>query len=743
MKRILPIALLLVVALALAAWLLRPRPAPVNAGNAIFDRASVPADGSPLRARPEDPSQPERPAQPAPQDAPTAREEQPQPETREPLLHVPDHGELLWRGGARVAFELYDARGMRVDTGEINSMRVHRKLGSFGTTEDVTRDGTGNVLRAQGLGVAGGAYTGLEPGQYTLECESRRWGMLRHDFTVARGETRTDRVTLPLYERVIAFRFTHPDGTPVVWLRGGPSVIYAEVRADDSRSRPDGVLRSPPGQPVTGGGRFWSSSPSGRPMDGALKSVQATDAGRWYVRVVVGREGKVTFKLDEAIWGQAEFSVSSTFEEGSWDDYVVELPTPADFAQLLEPLEKQGQDNPGHRNLLAAPPAPRALDPLNDEISPGGARLLVGLDCNVPALLEAIPVGSSSTYRFTPHADGWFLDVSTRAIVRCRATDGRWFSTPYWEMDPTGGGLVRDSRVVVAPLMRIDTQSLGPTLRASTVATTLTLDPGSEPESKSERGNRATTVSGVFVPGRDAFIDVPWGGGLFDQRDTWTTAQLRADFSGGARLMKPRRGGSSVDQDGHTIYDAKVYSLAHELDLAQGFDGVAATGITLQPKPMLTLRAVGENGEGLPWVAGTLLEYEQDEFSQGLRDALGGTHPRIEADHQAHAEAMATQGEAREAAIEALIGEEAARLLTQPDQREWYAKHGAWYDTSSRMQSQEHGYILHERRLEPGKVYVLYLWSESRDDLKPDRRVVFKATEGVTDLGVITLPSYE
>jgi hypothetical protein len=45
-------------------------------------------------------------------------------------------------------------------------------------------------------------------------------------------------------------------------------------------------------------------------------------------------------------------------------------------------------------------------------------------------------------------------------------------------------------------------------------------------------------------------------------------------------------------------------------------------------------------------------------------------------------------------------------------------------------------------KLEPGRVYVLYLWSNSRNELHPDARVVFKAAEGVTDLGAIRMPSY-
>jgi hypothetical protein len=60
------------------------------------------------------------------------------------------------------------------------------------------------------------------------------------------------------------------------------------------------------------------------------------------------------------------------------------------------------------------------------------------------------------------------------------------------------------------------------------------------------------------------------------------------------------------------------------------------------------------------------------------------------------------------------------------------------------VNTDEHGYGWSEDAgLEPGKLYVLYLWSQSCNDLQPDRRIVFKATEGVTDLGVIALPSYK
>jgi hypothetical protein len=68
--------------------------------------------------------------------------------------------------------------------------------------------------------------------------------------------------------------------------------------------------------------------------------------------------------------------------------------------------------------------------------------------------------------------------------------------------------------------------------------------------------------------------------------------------------------------------------------------------------------------------------------------------------------------------------------------------HGAWYNTSQKLNSNHAGYMCSDQMLVAGKHYVLYLWSNSRDELQPDRRIDFIAGEGMTDLGVVTLPGY-
>ena len=62
---------------------------------------------------------------------------------------------------------------------------------------------------------------------------------------------------------------------------------------------------------------------------------------------------------------------------------------------------------------------------------------------------------------------------------------------------------------------------------------------------------------------------------------------------------------------------------------------------------------------------------------------------------------------------------------------------------ASPLGSDSEGYVVAHRNFEAGKIYVLYFWSRSRDDLRPDRRFLFRAQEGLNDLGAIRLPSYD
>lgn len=162
----------------------------------------------------------------------------------------------------------------------------------------------------------------------------------------------------------------------------------------------------------------------------------------------------------------------------------------------------------------------------------------------------------------------------------------------------------------------------------------------------------------------------------------------------------------------------------------------------------LVLRAIGPEQEGLPWVEASVVDYEQDERARRLRDvettlAAEGKRPKLGARFGLafYSETQAEQADAE--FMRNHVGEEFLKLTSQPEDLDYYARCGAWYNTHRRLKSDAKGYLFSgAMRLVEGRVYILYLWSNSRDDLKPDARVVFRATEGVTDLGAILLPTH-
>lgn len=154
----------------------------------------------------------------------------------------------------------------------------------------------------------------------------------------------------------------------------------------------------------------------------------------------------------------------------------------------------------------------------------------------------------------------------------------------------------------------------------------------------------------------------------------------------------------------------------------------------------LVVRAVGNSLEGLPWVEGTILDAEQDVASKRLRKHWKGSAAEMEECYDLLCKlAVKEVGPEHPDAIRlnALM-----EKLEDPASRDWMRREGTWYNTHAKLKSSEHGYLVSEAALVPGKRYVLYLWSNSRNELMPDKRIDFVATEGITDLGAVMLPVY-
>jgi hypothetical protein len=159
-------------------------------------------------------------------------------------------------------------------------------------------------------------------------------------------------------------------------------------------------------------------------------------------------------------------------------------------------------------------------------------------------------------------------------------------------------------------------------------------------------------------------------------------------------------------------------------------------------------RVVGHTGEPIPFCEATVMPLDDDKLAQAMRaheQTLSLKNARPPAPETLDIEVQDKLAEAAEEEDEALVarevGDAAFDNLQKREYRLRYAKYGAWYDSHHRMDGDEDGYVIAPHVvLEKGELYVLYIWGPSRDDLKPDLRLVVRGEGDTTDFGVIRLP---
>ncbi len=186
----------------------------------------------------------------------------------------------------------------------------------------------------------------------------------------------------------------------------------------------------------------------------------------------------------------------------------------------------------------------------------------------------------------------------------------------------------------------------------------------------------------------------------------------------------------------------------------------------------LWLKAVDSKGRGIPFAEGTLMPLAVEHECIELREALQKMQDKSKRPNFSDLE-VADGNEMlwlnNKNSIDEIakhIGKEVADSLGKKELMLRLAHQGSWYDPLSRFYSDASGYMhikevtaypVYERdeesfskvakvddlfiEFDPNQYYVLYLWSRSRDDLKPDRRIVFKGAE-LIDLGVTEMPGY-
>lgn len=204
-----------------------------------------------------------------------------------------------------------------------------------------------------------------------------------------------------------------------------------------------------------------------------------------------------------------------------------------------------------------------------------------------------------------------------------------------------------------------------------------------------------------------------------------------------------------LDQDGYPLFKkAQILPLGYffhalkesvniEVPFSVEIDSSVKTEqqrIDISPlQNTLVLRAVDDTGAGLPWVEASLIGFDELAASEKLR-SMQGLLPNVYAvnvseDCDYEEEELAEIKKSYDALVKLLGSEKFA---------ECYLRFGAWYDCKAKGITDSKGYmILRSAKLNPGEKYSLFFWHKSSDGHKPDKRINFIATLGITDLGAI------
>ncbi len=672
---------------------------------------------------------------------------------------TPIYDRRLRGGEATILARLGDAEGLPLDgrsLGRRPVLRLWRRLGPFGLEIHDTR------WRRRASEADLGS-TGLEPGLFHLEIDGGGYGRTRSSFHVSPDEKLSAEVRFPGRWRVVGLRFIDQDGHPLPYLTDIPEFEERTgTTLPDRSATPVDVLRDPPAVSTvtttihTGG--FSMSSPNRR-RRGRMKF--RTLNGVYYVAVIAGVTGFVKLPHASRLYKTKGF-LRSDFVGEAWDDHVVRVEKLEGYEAGMERRALANKDDPGGVKAVDArlrntpptrPVAPRSTtDPfdVSSRTSRSWTRFLVDLE-NRPALhLVGVRCRRNASPRQAPltlvRRQGPLQWTSVRhgETPYVRLTDGRLYRTSWKQLEHTPDGL----RVLTPPPQGrrvVLTITAPPTLAGLGRIMTVHLDLGIDfaprlhvtvPRSLDEVYRIETSLA----PEQEEALD---GTG---------TARLVLGF--GSDL-------SEAEKHRITVPLSKIMVgrlLAGRLDLDMTEKGVAT--------PRVAFRCVGAISEGLPWVEGSILPFEDDAPARAMRELLVKRHRAGKAAPTLAGVDEPPEEESEESPdpfqmvriragvrrlldglspteLRARSGEELAHAFPDPRVLRRFLENGSWYDAWNRVRSDQRGFVLAKTPyIVPGRHYVLYLWSKSRDALKPDRRVVFRARPGLTDLGVILLPSY-
>ncbi|MCF6227384.1 MAG: hypothetical protein L3J82_01795, partial [Planctomycetes bacterium] len=673
-----------------------------------------------------------------------------------PQIHVPVFDERLELHMQEVVFEARDAKGQKLDPSFVNVFWKDSTSGYFTKIADVKAVrplGDFQMLHPaeyvpeESLIVWRGKNK-LMPGKYELRMNLGYYGQISREIEVKAGEDIFEKIVLKSTRGVQKIRIVDKAGNPITYVSSLPSWRpKGGVEKDTVESvLPTPVLRSP----IPRGGEMMQHGGGRGGLGGRRTRLYCRTSDGWmYAKCLFGVEGRLSWSFGSRLRGSdgskyKRYEKTGMLEDGK--DIELEIIAP-------KPLAKGFKIFSGGDAKSAAFTQPVGF---NDPVPKNRARIYFKLKEEITGKFRA---EYGDKYDYWPH----------------------WGKEPFLSvLFPDGivwADVVPDKNLMWG--WESETKSFCENIASFKAGTKTELKIDFSKHAKVNMDVEGSTLRS-WANYSDIYFPVRGAGRVYlcnrKLAEKYSIAML-----GSLQLGNLPEHAMSYLQNGYVWplkkelwatycrFDDKYYHIgARRYSFEYPAELTNNTEITVTGKG-LWLKVVDNKGFGIPFVEGTIIPLAEDKLAVQLRDietvmTKNSTRPELFTSSMDKGNKLTELNiESSIEEIDNLLGGNAASALDSKSKKLKYAQQGAWYDPLSRAYSDSCGYMHMDFRalspkyiwsngfvsevetiehpFEEDKLYVLYLWSLSRDDLKPDRRIVFKGAD-LIDLGVIEMPGY-
>lgn len=636
-------------------------------------------------------------------------------------LYHPIYDKLVVRSRAKAFFLLHDAKGKLLEPKIVNSIRIWRHIRENLWQEDnAVFNHEKSVIECEGYG-----QQGLEPGRYFVWVNGGGYGALEINFNINKDEEYHANFKMPNFSKIIAVHFVDLEDKNVEYIRSLPTYqsIEKAVPSIKFQSKEVLVLRGAPGENVKKITPTANDSQQATIKAEPFDWVYQTNLGKIYISVFLNQVGEIKYdsKNDGFYY---PFIYKSNFEEIDIVKVVIKKPAKINPRTKIISFDAN-QNNEAvsvNVNNLNQVKKENRLFTIDNKTKGFNYRVK---SSKFPLQLEyQNSLGITETIK----EDGFVLQhifphLEIEDSINIRLVDKKIFRSLWEPITLENGRMIFKEGDF--PLQRFEVKfNFTPTIFEMAKDFIEVSSPDNS--FALEFSNTNLYFDSYYIEDSNLFNEnvSNLNINIMSKISNFRTSTRDPKFT---RRFLPK--GFIYKTDFESIFQVPFKINTNEVVKSYKKE------IEISPlQNVLILRAIDWKVSGLPWVEASLVNYENRrialEVKKTMNDSMNYDFLKNLTDQDLNSKPNAEMKEQGSKNLK--------QIFPKKEELDYFLSNGSWYNPHIRSFSDSAGYlILKTDELIPGKYYSLFLWCKSSDELNPDKEIIFKAKEGVTDLGAI------